>query len=141
MHLGNGIILLVGVNRSVERMCLVLVTCSVSFPLSFLCRLSGPESQLWRGQAAFLNSHHKKLEPMGKPEPCLWKNLLPPPGEKGTTYFLPFFGGCASEVLSSGLELRESTHFIFLDTVCLTSQFLHLAIFKKGGEETPLSIQ
>lgn len=73
-------------------MWLVLVTCSVSFPISFLCRLSGPENQLWRGQAAFLSSHHKKLEPMGKPEPCLWKNLLPPPGERELLIFALFWG-------------------------------------------------
>ena len=93
MHLGNGIILLVGVNGSLKSMWLGLVACSVSFPISFLCRLSGPESELWRGQTAFLNSRHKKLEPMGKSEPCLLKNLLPPPGERGTTYFCPFLGG------------------------------------------------
>ena len=29
---------------------------------------------------------------MGKSEPCLLQNLLPPPGERGPTYFCPFLG-------------------------------------------------
>ncbi|KAM8789967.1 nuclear pore complex protein Nup153 isoform 2-T2 [Rhynchonycteris naso] len=44
-------------------MWLVLVTCSVSFPISFLCRLSGPESQLWKVKLLFLIATTKHLSP------------------------------------------------------------------------------
>lgn len=113
-------------NRSLKRMWLVLVTCSVSSPISFLCRLSGPKSQLWRGHAAFLDSHHTKLEPLGKPEPCLWKNLLPPPGERELFIFCPFLGVVLQRFCFLVLEPRESTPLPFLEVV--TNQFLHLAI-------------
>ncbi|XP_028369407.1 nuclear pore complex protein Nup153 isoform X1 [Phyllostomus discolor] len=44
-------------------MWLVLVTCLVSFPISFLCRLSGPESQLWKVKLLFLIATTKHLSP------------------------------------------------------------------------------
>lgn len=41
--------------------------------------------------------------------------------------------------LSSGWELRELINF-FLPIICLTSQFLHLAISKKGGRKPLYSV-
>ena len=73
MHLGNGIIFLVGVNRSLKSLWLVLVACSVSFPISFLCRLLGPENELWRGQTTFLNSCYKSLSPWANQNLASWR--------------------------------------------------------------------
>lgn len=81
-----------GANRSLKRMWLVLVTCSVSFPISFLCRLSGPESQLWKVKLLFLIATTKHLSPWANQNLAsgrIYCHLL----VRGNYLFLPFFGG------------------------------------------------
>lgn len=93
MPLGNGIIFLVGSEQVAKDdvVSFVFATPSASFPTSCAdCQAQ----EVSCGYEAFLNSHHKKLEPMGKPKPCLGKSLLPPPGERELLIFAPFFGGC-----------------------------------------------
>lgn len=81
-----------GVNRSLKRMWLVLVTCLVSFPISFLCRLSGPESQLWKVKLLFLIATTKHLSPWANQNLAsgrIYCHLL----VRGNYLFLPFFCG------------------------------------------------
>lgn len=129
-----------GLNRSLQKMWLVLATCSVSFFISFLYGLSGPESQLWRGHAAFLIAttwaHGQiRILPLQESTAISWW--------EGNYSFLPFFwwelGSMLQRFLSSGWELRELINF-FLPIICLTSQFLHLAISKKGGRKPLYSV-
>lgn len=93
MHLGNGVIFLVGSEQVIKED--VVSSCHLFSLLSdfLFVQIVRPRKSALEGQAAFLNSHHKTLEPLGKPEPCLWKNLLPPPGERELLIFALFLWG------------------------------------------------
>lgn len=81
-----------GMNRSLKRMWLVLVTFVVSFPISFLCG-SLERSNLLLFLIATTNYLAHEQSRTGRKDFFLWKKRLPPPGEREPLIFCPPAGG------------------------------------------------
>lgn len=131
MHLGNGVIFLVGIELITKEDVVSFSYLVILLPVSFC----GDCQKVNFGEVKLLLVTTSNFESRAN-QTCLWEDLLPPPGERDLPIFAPFCG-YALEVLSSGLELRELPH-LFLDVVCHISYSLHLAAWKKEVGRNPL---